>query len=125
MTKSPRSIIQRINFPFFKTLATKKNTIKTTTTLYLRRVGKSTKKTSINFHEGIPSGIQTTNAKSPIYLQSDDPVVTMKQNPYLEVTFTTGWWFQPIWKIWVKLEIFQLKRGENIKYLSCHHLDNL
>ena len=35
---------------------------------------------------------------------------------------STGWWFQPIWKIWVKLEIFPNFRGENKNYLSCHHL---
>ena len=28
----------------------------------------------------------------------------------------------PIWKIWVKLEIFPNFRGENKQYLSCHHL---
>ena len=39
-----------------------------------------------------------------------------------EKTNPTGWWFQPIWKILVKLEIFPKVRGENEKYLSCHHL---
>ena len=34
----------------------------------------------------------------------------------------SGWWLnQPIWKIWVKLEIFPNFRGENKQYLSCHH----
>ena len=32
-----------------------------------------------------------------------------------------GWWFQPIWKILVKLDHFPRVRGENKKYLSCHH----
>ena len=30
----------------------------------------------------------------------------------------SGWWFQPIWKIWVKLEIFPNFRGENQKSLK-------
>ena len=30
----------------------------------------------------------------------------------------TGWWFQLIWKIWVKLEIFPKVRGENSKILE-------
>ena len=30
-----------------------------------------------------------------------------------------GWWFQPIWKIWVKMGIFPKVLGENKKYLSC------
>ena len=37
----------------------------------------------------------------------------------------TGWWFQPISKIWVNLEIFSPNRGENKKYLSCNHLVNI
>ena len=32
---------------------------------------------------------------------------------------------QPIWKIWVKLEIFPNFRGEHKKYLSCHHPVNV
>ena len=32
-----------------------------------------------------------------------------------------GWWFQPIWKILVKLDHFPRVRGEKKKYLSCHH----
>ena len=36
----------------------------------------------------------------------------------------TGWWLnQPIWKLLVKLEIFPKDRGEQKKYLSCHHLE--
>ncbi len=34
----------------------------------------------------------------------------------------TGWWFQPIWKILVKLDHFPNFRGEHEKCLSCHHL---
>ncbi len=30
----------------------------------------------------------------------------------------TGWWFQPLWKIIVKLGIFPNFRGENKKYLK-------
>ena len=33
----------------------------------------------------------------------------------------TSWWFQPIWKIFVKLDHFPRVRDENKKYLSCHH----
>ena len=36
---------------------------------------------------------------------------------------TPRWWFQPIWNILVKMEIFPKFRGENSKYWSCHHLD--
>ncbi len=35
----------------------------------------------------------------------------------------TSWWFQPIWKILVKLDHFPKVRGENKQYLSCHHPD--
>ena len=34
----------------------------------------------------------------------------------------TSWWFQPIWKIFVKMGIFPNFRGKNKEYLSCHHL---
>jgi len=33
-----------------------------------------------------------------------------------------SWWFQPIWKILVKLDHLPRDRVENKKYLSCHHL---
>ena len=33
----------------------------------------------------------------------------------------TGWWFQTIWKILVKMGIFPKFRVENKTYLSCHH----
>ena len=37
----------------------------------------------------------------------------------------TSWWLnQPIWKILVKMDHFPKFRGENIKYLSCHHIGN-
>ena len=39
--------------------------------------------------------------------------------------FEPGWWFQPIWKILVKMGIFPKVRGENKKHLSCHHPRNL
>ena len=32
--------------------------------------------------------------------------------------FITSWWFQPIWKILVKMGIFPFWRGENKKYLK-------
>ena len=34
----------------------------------------------------------------------------------------TSWWFQPSWKILVKMGIFPKVRGENKTCLSCHHL---
>ena len=37
----------------------------------------------------------------------------------------SSWWFQPIWKILVKLDHFPRVRVENKKCLSCHHLDVL
>ena len=36
-----------------------------------------------------------------------------------------SWWFQPIWKILVKLDHFPRVRGENKKYVSNHHLADL
>ena len=30
----------------------------------------------------------------------------------------SSWWFQPTWKIWVKLDHFRRVRGENEKYLK-------
>ena len=36
----------------------------------------------------------------------------------------TSWWFQPIWKILVKLDHSPRVRGENKKYLKFHHLDD-
>ncbi len=35
-----------------------------------------------------------------------------------------GWWFEPIWKIWVKLEIFPKVRGEKDSIWN-HHLDRI
>ena len=35
---------------------------------------------------------------------------------------SSSWWFQPIWKILVRLDHFFRDRGEHKKYLSCHHL---
>ena len=36
----------------------------------------------------------------------------------------TGWWFQPLWKIWVKMDSSSPIFGVNIKKsLSCHHLE--
>ena len=37
---------------------------------------------------------------------------------------TTSWWFQPIWKILVKMGIFP-NRDEHTIYLSCHHPDHI
>ena len=34
-------------------------------------------------------------------------------------------WFQPNWKIWVKMGSSSPNRGENQKYLSCHHLGEM
>ena len=37
----------------------------------------------------------------------------------------TSWWFQPLWKIWVKNGNLPQKIGVNRKkYLSCHHPDD-
>ena len=44
---------------------------------------------------------------------------TRFRKPYI-----TGWWFQPIWKILVKMGSSSPGRGENKTCLSCHHLDN-
>ena len=44
-----------------------------------------------------------------------------------KICTSTSWWFQPIWKIWVKLDHlyhFPNFRDEDKKYLSCHHLDS-
>ena len=35
----------------------------------------------------------------------------------------SGWWFQPVWKIFVKMGIFPYFRDENKKCLRCHHPD--
>ena len=35
---------------------------------------------------------------------------------------SSSWWFQPIWKICSSNWIISPSRGENKKYLSCHHL---
>ena len=37
--------------------------------------------------------------------------------------YVTSWWFQPIWKLSVKLDHF-LQVGVKIKNLWNHHLDN-
>ena len=39
----------------------------------------------------------------------------------LDDVIQASWWFQPSWKISVKMGIFP-NRDENKKYLSCHHL---
>ena len=35
----------------------------------------------------------------------------------------SSWWFQPIWKIWVKMVSSSPSRDKNKKCLSCHHPD--
>ena len=35
-----------------------------------------------------------------------------------EIQQWSGWWFQPIWKIWVKMGSSSPNRGENKKYLK-------
>jgi len=40
------------------------------------------------------------------------------------VSSIASWWFQPIWKILVKLGIIPNFRGENQKYLSCLQADS-
>ena len=39
--------------------------------------------------------------------------------------WVTSWWFQPGWKILVKIGSSSPNLGENKKYLSCHHPGNL
>ena len=39
-----------------------------------------------------------------------------------QARFISSWWFQPTWKILVKLDHFPNFWGETKKYLSCHHL---
>ena len=57
-------------------------------------------------------------------------------HPYLSCTWSvlslllvfslSSWWFQPIWKILVKLDhLPQFSGWKFQKYLSCHHLDNM
>ena len=41
-----------------------------------------------------------------------------KRSPWLLTTYCTSWWFQPIWKILVKLDHFPNFRGENKKSLK-------
>ena len=41
--------------------------------------------------------------------------------PNLSATIFSGWWFQPIWKIWVKLDHFP-RCGVKIKNVWNHHL---
>ena len=40
----------------------------------------------------------------------------------LQRQIVSSWWFQPNWKILVKLDHFPRDRGEHEKQLSCHHL---
>ena len=44
--------------------------------------------------------------------------------PYFNDHVIASWWFQPLWKILVKMGIFPKFRGEHKKYLSCHHPDD-
>ena len=46
-----------------------------------------------------------------------------ESEPDEDIEITSWWLNQPIWKICVKLDTFPKVRGENKKYLSCHHLD--
>ena len=38
--------------------------------------------------------------------------------------YNTSWWFQPIWKIFVKLDHFPKFRGEHEKKMKFDHLEN-
>ena len=45
-----------------------------------------------------------------------------KNTPFKKKQYNTSWWFQPLWKIWVKLDPFPKKSGVKItKSLSSHH----
>ena len=46
----------------------------------------------------------------------------LEDDPFLlERPILSSWWFQLIWNIFVKMDHFPNFRGENRKYLSCHH----
>ena len=59
-----------------------------------------------------------TGYSTSIYLL-DQPLKTTQHKNDATIT-KPSWWFQPIWKILVKLDHFPKVRGENKKYLSCH-----
>ena len=50
-----------------------------------------------------------------------DELEASQVHPTCSLIFSS-WWFQPISKILAKLGIISPGRGENKKYLSCHHL---
>ena len=66
----------------------------------------------------IPRG---TGYSTSIYLL-DKPLKTTQHKNDATIT-KPSWWFQPIWKILVKLDHFFKVRGENKKYWSCHQLE--
>ena len=57
-----------------------------------------------------------------IWIISSTVKVKIPKNVSNHLANLSGWWFQPLWKIcsskWVHLP---QNRGENKKYLSCHH----
>ena len=56
-------------------------------------------------------------------MQSNLRTNRVQHNKSEESQVKSGWWFQPIWKILVKLEIFPKVRGEHKKWLLNHHLE--
>ncbi len=48
-------------------------------------------------------------------------IVEAQYQNVLSINRFTSWWFQPIWKICSSNWIISSSRGENKKYLSCHH----
>ena len=46
------------------------------------------------------------------------PLKLPKKRCFFGFETKTGWWFQPLWKTWVKMGIFPRVRGENKTYLK-------
>ena len=70
----------------------------------------------------IPRDIAGSSRSTPLLrckLPSTSPYPTPSRN---KRNIIPSWWFQPIWKILVKLEIFP-QVGVNIKNIWNHHLD--
>ena len=45
-----------------------------------------------------------------------------KNRIWLDLGWLSSWWFQPIWNILVKMDLFPKGGVKITKYLSCHHL---
>ena len=75
-----------------------------------------------NLHNLGPATFGSTS--STVWDFSRDPGILI-----LQTNSIPGWWFQPDWKMLVKMDqngfIFPNFRGENTKYLSCQQLDTV